>query len=359
MMRWVAGAVLAWVGAVGVAGAQWTLQVSHTTADLRGIANVGGGVAWASGSHGTVLRTVDGGKNWLACGVPLGAEKLDFRGVQAFDAKTAVVMSSGTGDLSRLYKTTDGCGSWTLVFTNPDKDGFWDAIHASSLQDILLLGDPVDGQFVVLWTDDIGKSWHTESTAAVLKGEGVFAASNSSMMYDDTDGPSMFGTGGVNGARLFVEGAEPCKQGAKCAVWTAESLPMFASGAGAGIFSVATNGRVFVAVGGDYMKPAEATGTAAFSVDSVSAWRASETVPHGYRSAVTCDGKSKAWIAVGPNGTDVSFDDGRNWRALRPDVGAGDAPDADREWNALSLPFVVGPKGRVGVLREGAVGGGR
>ncbi len=90
-------------------------------------------MAWASGTNGTVLRTEDGGYLWQACAVPPGAEHLDFRGIQAFDANTAIVMSSGKGDLSRLYKTTDGCQTWKLVFTNPDKDGFWDAIQISRI----------------------------------------------------------------------------------------------------------------------------------------------------------------------------------------------------------------------------------
>jgi len=114
---------LVFVGS-GVARAQWEIENSGTTADLRGIDNVGGGVAWASGTNGTVLRTEDGGYLWQSCAIPPGAEHLDFRGVQAFDANTAIVMSSGKGDLSRLYKTTDGCQTWKLVFTNPDKDGF-------------------------------------------------------------------------------------------------------------------------------------------------------------------------------------------------------------------------------------------
>src|ERR1700722_837927 len=98
--------------------AQWEIQNSGSTADLRGIASVGAGVAWASGSNGTILRTEDGGYLWQRCPIPPGADKLDFRGIQAFDANTAIVMSSGKGDLSRLYKTTDGCQTWKLVFTN-------------------------------------------------------------------------------------------------------------------------------------------------------------------------------------------------------------------------------------------------
>ena len=45
--------------------AQWDIEESHTTAILRGIHNVGGGVAWASGTQGTVRRTEDGGYRHL------------------------------------------------------------------------------------------------------------------------------------------------------------------------------------------------------------------------------------------------------------------------------------------------------
>ena len=66
------------------------------------------------------------------------------------------------------------------------------------------------------------------------------------------------------------------------------------------------------------------------------------------------DAATKTWITVGPNGTDISTDDGRNWRAL-PQPRAERSADADRDWNALSLPFVVGPHGRIGKLRPDAV----
>jgi hypothetical protein len=78
-------------------------------------------------------------------------------------------------------------------------------------------------------------------------------------------------------------------------------------------------------------------------------------MPHGCRSAVAYDATTKTWITVGPNGTDISTDDGRNWRALRPNAALNEAADADQHWNALSLPFVVGPHGRIGKLRAGAL----
>ena len=74
-----------------------------------------------------------------------------------------------------------------------------------------------------------------------------------------------------------------------------------------------------------------------------------QTPPHGYRSSVAYDPTQKLWITVGPNGTDISRDDGKNWTPLKPS--GYDPPDADKNWNALSLPFVVGPHGRIGRLR--------
>ncbi len=99
-----------------------------------------------------------------------------------------------------------------------------------------------------------------------------------------------------------------------------------------------------VAVGGDYTKPGETTGTAAWSEDDGKHWFAATTPPHGYRSAVQWSKLRRAWIAAGSNGSDLSRDDGRTWQAL--DNG---------DWNALSLPFIVGPKGRIGKLDAAAI----
>src|ERR1700730_3058932 len=59
----------------------WVMQDSGTSAGLRGIYSVDGKVAWASGTEGTVLKTVDGGAHWTKCAVPDGAADgaaLDF-----------------------------------------------------------------------------------------------------------------------------------------------------------------------------------------------------------------------------------------------------------------------------------------
>src|SRR5947208_1591342 len=85
--------------------AQWLRQQVDTTASLRGLAVVNEKIVWASGTGGAVIRTIDGGKTWNVITVP-GAEKLDLRDIEAFDANTAYILSIGNGDSSRIYKST-------------------------------------------------------------------------------------------------------------------------------------------------------------------------------------------------------------------------------------------------------------
>jgi photosystem II stability/assembly factor-like uncharacterized protein len=71
-------------------------------------------------------------------------------------------MSSGRGALSRLYKTTDDCRCWRLILTNPDPDGFWDAVKFTIAETErpyrtgVLYGDPVRDEFVEFLTYDFG-----------------------------------------------------------------------------------------------------------------------------------------------------------------------------------------------------------
>jgi photosystem II stability/assembly factor-like uncharacterized protein len=364
------GPILAFVFiATANAPAQWEIQSAPTTADLRGIDSEGQGIAWASGSQGTVLRTIDDGKTWQRCATPHGAEALDFRGIQAFDAKTAIVMSSGKGPLSRLYETTNACKSWKLILKNIDKQGFWDALVFQDKFFGMLLGDPVNGSFFLAETFGDHKHWiqqHNKALRADSASQGAFAASNSSMLVS---GHASFGTGGVDGAFFYaatqteicLDDCPDTELEGRNDAWLRSELPLGQNTESSGLFSLAwepSTSQVIVAVGGDFQNPENATRTAAFTSDGGKSWLPAQTPPHGFRSAVAYDEATKTWITVGPNGTDVSGDDGRNWRALKPDPRDGDPPDGipeDQHWNALSLPFVVGPHGRIGRLRSTAL----
>ena len=349
------------------AHAQWTLQQSNTPADLRGIDNVGHGIAWASGTNGTVLHTTDNGATWLPCKTPPDADHLDFRGIQAFDANTAIVMSSGKGDLSRLYKTTDGCQTWKLLLTNSDKDGFWDAyVIGKGRKAGILIGDPVDAK-IAIWRPNLDYAIPTfeplHHRPNAKKGESEFAASNSALFVSDAFFDFWIATGGTSGSRV-IKRINHDYDSFGFDSYQSSSVPVGAKTASSGIFSLSFRDApktanpekqflVGIAIGGDYLKPDDSTRTAAFTTDGGKTWTASTTPPHGYRSAVAYSAPTKTWITVGPNGTDISTDDGRTWRALKPSP--TDTPDADQKWNALSLPFVVGPHGRIGLLNSTAL----
>lgn len=295
--------------AAGVADAQVVVvpQESGVDVRLRGISAVDADVAWASGREGTVLRTIDGGAHWRAVAVP-GAEALDFRDIQAFDADTAVVLAIGPGEASRVYRTTDGGRSWTETLRNADPRAFLDCMAFDGDRG-WILGDPVDGRFQVLATEDGGATWELQDRmlmADALADEAAFAASGTCIATTPWDG-RMVVTGGA-AARVLHQSGD-------AAVWRAHDSALPSRIPAAGIFSAAPVGDDMLLVGGDFEH--EGRGSAALARrDPVHGLRVFALPdPHGYRSGAACfDGEIPLCVAVGPNGVDL-LREGR-WRAL-------------------------------------------
>jgi photosystem II stability/assembly factor-like uncharacterized protein len=336
----VSAATDGFAAASGTGAAVWVMQSSGTTAGLRGIFSADGRVAWASGTDGTVLQTVDGGAHWKTCAIPDGAADgatLDIRGVQAWDAKEAVVMASGPGEKSRVFRTFDGCRSWLPELKEEFPQGRMDALvfqHGNfgfAIGDDrtgVLVGEPIGTQFETK-VMVLGKGWFEDVNGCKAQA-GDTALSNSSIFVFGSR-RYVLGVGGKAGAAVLISplmfntaSTDPCRR---------VVVPV-AGGVSSVYFRDLQHG---VAVGGDAKKPED--GGAAFTSDMGLHWTAAATPPHGFRSAVAWSEGLKAWVAVGPNGSDVSRDDGKTWSRL--DDGA---------WNALSLPFVVGPQGRIGRL---------
>ena len=267
------------------------VAISHTTEGLRGVSAVSRDVVWASGTHGTYLRTVDAGVTWTAAQVP-DAGTLDFRGVVAFSADEAFLMSSGPGEQSRIYHTSDAGKHWDLQFTNKNPKGFFDSIAFWDAKHGVVLGDPVADEsgklaFEVLMTDD-GQNWRVlpdTKMPAAMDGEGAFAASNSCIAILPGSNLNLWVATGGKVARVF----HSPDRGQS---WEVFDTPVVHGPESAGIFSIAFRDSLHgVIAGGDYKRPRDDGPNLAFTDDGGKTWKLSEIHPQAYFSAVTYDSR--------------------------------------------------------------------
>ncbi len=277
------------------------LLATRDSVSLRGLSAPTDSVVWASGSRGTVGRSLDGGRTWQWRQVP-GYEARDFRDVEAFDANTALLMA--VAEPACLLKTTDGGESWNVVFTDSTKGMFLDAMHFRDDRHGLVVGDPIGGNFFVRGTDDGGNTWRvTYPALAAQPGEACFAASGTNVL-------------------LLASGNYQVVTGGKVSRLTGSHanhpLPLVQGAASTGAFSVAARGKKRVVVGGDYAKAEETRGTCALSDDGGTTWTLPAAPPRGYRSCVIyLDGNEL--LSCGPSGVDRSRDGGRRWEPVSPE----------------------------------------
>lgn len=320
----------------------WEIQHHASKASFRGLFVVDEKVVWVSGSKNTVLRSVDGGKNWQSVG-PTIDEELDFRDVHAFDENRAIILSAGAP--ARVYRTADGGKNWEMVFEDAREAAFFDAMSFWDENRGIAFSDPIDGRLLLIGTEDGGKSWNElpkSQQPQTLEGEAGFAASGTCLcIFEDR---LFVGLGGKRteqqpvGARVLVS-----KDHGK--TWRAVGVPMN-SGEASGVFSIAFANRDHgVAVGGTYTEPDDTTNNICITDDGGETWKLPDSKPSGYRSCVAVghfEGKSQL-ICVGRNGSDVSEDFGKNWQPL----------DAEPFY---SIAFSANGKTGVAVAGEGKIG---
>ncbi|MEZ4417338.1 MAG: oxidoreductase [Gemmatimonadota bacterium] len=311
-------------------------QTSGTDALLQAVSPVSQRVVWASGHAGTILLTLDGGGTWVTRPSEAG-DSLQFRDVHGFSGREAVVLTSGNGPLSRLYRTEDGGASWSLTFLMEEPAGFLDCLDFLDETHGFAYGDSFDGVPFLLETKDGGRNWNRVSAAALPaagQGEGGFAASGTCARAAP-DGAFWIATGAGGNARLLS-----LRSGA--GQWSVQEAPVV-RGDAAGLTTVAFGAAGSgVALGGDLAQMEARTDNVLLTRDGGRTWAAGgalHLLGPVYGSAFVPG--TTTVVAVGPGGADVSDDGGRTWRAL-----------SDQTYWAVGVAaggvgWMVGPRGRI------------
>jgi photosystem II stability/assembly factor-like uncharacterized protein len=292
----------------GIAKAQHiTLLQQGKPTSIRGLSVLDDSVAWVSGSKGYIAKTTNGGKTW-AWQQLKGYERSDFRGIQAFSAKEAIIMSSGTPAL--VLKTIDGGNTWIEKYRNTDTTYFLDAMDFADAKHGYILGDPIGNKFVLLETNDSGDTWNKFKTQPnALTGEAAFAASNTCLRVED--GNIVIVTGGKYCRKLTLNKNTPD-------AWQSRDLDIIHGRSSQGAFSTA-RGSCDIVVGGDYQNDTRTDSVAEYwcynGTYAGGPMRLSKTPPSGYQSSVEYI-KDNIFLSTGTPGTNITIDSGQTWAKI-------------------------------------------
>lgn len=274
---------------------------------LRGLSVVSDQVIWVSGSNGSVGKTIDGGATWEWM-KPKGYEKIDFRDIEAFDDRQAIIV--GIASPAFILKTIDGGETWTENYKNVDSAIFLDGLGFWDKNKGIIFGDPINDKMPLLKTTDAGKTWQDIAANLKLplaKGEAGFAASGTTIKTLP-GGKTWVATGGTVSNIYFSPDYGQNWQVFKCPILQGQNST--------GPFSIDFfNEKTGVVVGGNYLKDKENSNNVLLTNDGGKTWQKPATPVLGFRSAVTYI-NAKTLIATGTSGTDISTDGGQNWKHI-------------------------------------------
>jgi len=306
---------------------------------IRGLSVVDDSVAWISGSKGYIAITRNGGKNWDWQQVK-GFEKADFRDIEAFSDKEAVIMSSGTPAL--ILKTIDGGANWQVKYRNTDTAYFFDAMDFANPKHGLVLGDPINGKFVLMETIDGGETWKMfENRPNALPGEAAFAASGTCLRFDQNTISIV--TGGTDSRELILySDSYPT-------YWTPNETLLKHGKSSQGAFSL--SGAFGVIVGGDYQNDRLTDSVAQYIFYDGKEFAPengeflSKKSPSGFQSCVEFI-SGNTFLSTGTPGSNITTDGGKNWTKIDDT-----SFNVCRKAKHGKLVLLAGNGGKIGILK--------
>jgi|SRR5579863_257480 len=280
------------------------LQLLHSGNDvsLRGLSVVNDQVLWVSGSEGTVGLSTNGGIAWKWMRIP-HFEKSDFRDIEAFSDREAIIM--GITEPAVILLTTDAGNSWAIEFEDTSKSAFLDAMDFSG-NHAAVVGDPVADRIFFAESSDRGKRWNINTSSGYMPtaaGESFFAASGSNIQHL-ADGSWVLVSGGIQSCIYFGKSRIPL-----LLIHGTET-----TGANSIAINPVNSNQAFI-VGGDFKHDTAQYGNSLLIQMNPFNQKVPLTPPHGYRSCVEYINENQM-ICCGTSGVDISNDGGLHWNLI-------------------------------------------
>ena len=314
---------------------------------IRGMSVPSEKVIWASGSKGSVVKSVNGGESFEWMQVK-GYETRDFRAIHAWNNKEAIIAAVAAPAV--ILKTKDGGVTWNKVYENADTAMFLDAINFKDENNGSVVGDPINNIIFLLNTTDKGEHWQQAAPnyfkSELKQGEAFFASSNSNI---SSKGNDEFLISGGMASRLWINGV-------------ARDLDILQGGTSTGANSIAIspNGNKLIIVGGDFAKFKESEkNIAGFNVFltpntdqkhksiRIQKWAQRKNLgnPNGYKSGVTFL-TNQLLVTCGTSGVDISKNSGKNW-----DLISTESFHVVKKQPNRKAVFLAGSGGRIGYMQ--------
>jgi photosystem II stability/assembly factor-like uncharacterized protein len=300
--------------------------------NIRGLSVVNDKTAWISGSNGYIAITNSGGKKWDWQQIR-GYENSEFRDIEAFSDKEALIMSSGTPSI--VLKTIDGGKSWQEKYRKTDSLYFFDAMDFADAKHGYILGDPIKNKFLLMETKDGGETWTEMKNAPdALPGEAAFAASGTCLRV--SNGLIYIVTGGTQ-SRMLVLSTAPSVN------WRGTLLPFAHTKPSQGAFSMASDKTTQVFMGGDYADDKRTDSVAYYC--NTNKILTPQKNPAGFQSCVEYinDG---VFLSTGTPGSNITTDGGKTWKQID-----ANSFNVCRKAKRGKLVLLAGNGGKIAILK--------
>ncbi|MBZ0203393.1 MAG: T9SS type A sorting domain-containing protein [Ignavibacteria bacterium] len=172
---------------------QWIEQTSGVSVSLNSVHSPSSNedLGWICGDNGTVLRTSNGGTNWInvSSGIPANT---NLKAIFSMLPNRVLVSGINAGGSAVIYMSSNNGASWQNTFNQSGINvyGFGNIIP------VLFIGSPAGGRWTIYKSENYGTTW--DSTGLYL-----VQAGNESGFYNSVyslEGKFWFGT---NNTRIY------------------------------------------------------------------------------------------------------------------------------------------------------------